>query len=133
MNRQKLKEVIRHINEARTLIAGEPVDNQNKARFVDALHVADQLALHIWEEGRIRDGVGKEPLDSKEEAMFNSLQQKFKFTDEVFAKLTHSQKFSAARVMARNIEITSAHLTDHLGLVFPHIYIGVEEDGYAHS
>lgn len=141
MNRQKLKELIYHINKARELIAGESAPDKQTINFnllKQGLQEADCICLEMWEDGRIRCGDDKEPLDSKEEAFYHDLKShlvkgRYLLTEDQFNSLTHAQKFSAARVMARNLPPEGVFLTDHLGLRFPHIYIGIEEDGYAHS
>lgn len=134
------------IEAARCLTTPIPVDdpkespevNQYVARMVNGLIDASDYALHILEATAIRDGDDKEPLDTAEEAIFNHLQKILKFGDEEFASLTHSQKFSAARVIAKQGQdnmhpVDAPQAGEYLGLPFRRIFIGIEPDGYAHS
>lgn len=84
---------------------------------------------------------GKEPLTEDEEALFEKLDHILKLPAEDFAKLTHAQKFSAARVINRHGGVSAIQhpvapatvLFPYLGISFPGISIGIEADGYAHS
>jgi hypothetical protein len=130
-----------YIDAARRKFSGVPQEGENAediCKLVNALIDAENASIRLWEATMIRDGEDRTPLDSKEEEFFENLnshlvKDRFLLTQEQFDSLTHSQKFSAARVMARNVPPEGVFLTDHLGIRFPHIYIGIEEDGYAHS
>lgn len=133
--RKVLKAMMPLLQQLRSLANDLSMEGEHSgevATIVNGLISAEDHALNLVEATAIRSGENS-PLDDKEEVVFDNLQRHLKLSDENMGKLTQAQRFSAARVIARNLPVKEAHLTDHLGLVFPHIYIGIEEDGYAHS
>jgi hypothetical protein len=138
--RAKLRKLAELLRDA-TVVANElqfmrdfdaPIsfDHENTSGHIDIarLHLA-ALMSHYY----IKCG-DKDPLNYHEELCFDSLNNHLRLPKEAFDQLTHEQKFSAARVIIRQgCGVNHAALTDHLGIKFNHIYIGIEKDGYAHS
>lgn len=138
MNRKNLKDTLNFIARARTVWLNPAPEGEHKAliaRFTNLMIDVENAGLELWDAERIQppEGMISQPLDMKEEEVYLKLNEYLKLPLDQFEQLTPAQCFAAARVMARNTPLTDAFLTDHLGLRFPHIYIGIEEDGYAHS
>lgn len=82
----------------------------------------------------VTNGYNASSLTEQEEMAYDALNRHLRLPEAAFAQLTEAQKFSAARVILRQgAGVENAFLSDHLGIKFPHIYIGIEKDGYAHS
>lgn len=80
-----------------------------------------------------------EPLNHVEQVVYDNLQDHLKIPYSEFEKLTDIQKLVAARVIVRqgygvkSSAVMGIGADKYLGIQFPHIFIGIETDGYAHS
>lgn len=78
--------------------------------------------------------IEKEPLNAEELVIYMALNDHLKLPPEQLESLTHSQAFSAARVINKQGQVLfSFNANGYLAIKFPHIFIGIEPDGYAHS
>ena len=83
--------------------------------YIDRLEPLSEMSVFHWFETSLRTG-------KKDYPSFNDFDN-----DKV--------RNSFIRVLRRQqaTSLINIHISDHIGMQFSHIYIGIEKDGYAHS